>query len=118
MVLSALEEEWPRERGFIEKPAGARRFPIWRIRVFISFDPACLALVPEGRPFDFAKDLFPEMMRRGMPLYGYRAEGYWCDIGDLRAYLQCQRDLLAGKGEGTALHLEICAGYFLGRERA
>ena len=37
------------------------------------------------------------MMRRGMPLYGYRAEGYWCDIGDLRAYLQCQRDLLAGK---------------------
>ncbi len=94
--LVRLEEDG-RVEGFIEKPGwGQAVSDLANTGIYI-VDPACLALVPEGRPFDFAKDLFPEMMRRGMPLYGYRAEGYWCDIGDLRAYLQCQRDLLAGK---------------------
>lgn len=94
--LVRLDEEG-RVEGFIEKPGwGQAVSDLANTGIYI-LDPACLALVPDGKPFDFAKELFPEMLRRGMPLYGYRAKGYWCDIGDLRAYLQCQRDLLAGR---------------------
>jgi mannose-1-phosphate guanylyltransferase/phosphomannomutase len=36
------------------------------------------------------------MLERDMGLYGYTAEGYWCDIGDSDAFLQCSRDVLNG----------------------
>jgi len=34
--------------------------------------------------FDFAKDLFPILLREKKPMYGFVTEDYWCDIGDLR----------------------------------
>ena len=62
--LVRLEEDG-RVEGFIEKPGwGQAVSDLANTGIYI-VDPACLALVPEGRPFDFAKDLFPEMMRRG-----------------------------------------------------
>lgn len=100
-----------RVEGFIEKPGWGQAVSNLANTGIYIVNPACLELVPEGRPFDFAKDLFPEMMRRDMPLYGYQAEGYWCDIGDLRAYLQCQRDLLAGKVK-VRLAPQIAQGVF------
>lgn len=48
-------------------------------------------------PFDFSKDLFPRLMRKGAPLYGYIAEGYWCDVGNLAEYMRATADLLWGK---------------------
>ena len=50
----------------------------------------------EGAP-DFGRDIFPALAAEGLPLYGYETDAYWCDIGDQRAYLQAQRDLLAGR---------------------
>ncbi len=53
--------------------------------------------VPEGRPFDFGRELFPELLNRGEAIYGYVAEGYWRDMGDCRAYLDCVIDALSEK---------------------
>ncbi|MBN1109620.1 MAG: NDP-sugar synthase [Methanomassiliicoccales archaeon] len=38
-------------------------------------------LVPEGTKFDFSKDLFPDLLRRGRGLYASPLRGYWKDIG-------------------------------------
>ncbi len=48
-------------------------------------EPEILQRIPEG-PYDFGRDLFPKMAQSG-GLYGYVMDGYWCDIGDISAYL-------------------------------
>lgn len=53
--------------------------------------------VPEGRPFDFGRDLFPALLERGEPIYGTAPKGYWCDMGDCAAYLDCVSAALSGK---------------------
>lgn len=59
--------------------------------------PEAMDLVPPDTPFDFAKDLFPLLMERGMTLRGLPMEGYWCDIGTPRAYHRCNLDALDGR---------------------
>lgn len=60
--------------------------------------------VPDGRPFDFGADLFPKLLREGAPLYGHVAAGYWRDVGDCAAYLDCAADALSRK---VALDLSL-----------
>lgn len=43
-----------------------------------------MELIPDSVQYDFAKDLFPDMLSKGMKLYAYEDNGYWCDIGVLR----------------------------------
>ncbi|MCL2004413.1 MAG: sugar phosphate nucleotidyltransferase [Oscillospiraceae bacterium] len=82
---------------FVEKPSwGQVVTDTVNTGVYI-LSPKAQRLIPENTAFDFARDLFPLMMERGMGLYGYAAEGYWCDIGDSEAYLQCCRDILNGQ---------------------
>ncbi|NLL94256.1 MAG: NDP-sugar synthase [Thermoplasmatales archaeon] len=40
-----------------------------------------MALVPEGKPYDFSKDLFPLLMGRGERLQGHTLKGAWRDVG-------------------------------------
>lgn len=55
------------------------------------------SLIPPHQPYDFAKDLFPQMLRLGMNLYGVAAPGYWCDVGNIDAYRRCHRDVFEKK---------------------
>lgn len=82
---------------FIEKPAwGQATTDLANTGIYI-INPACLQRIPQDKAYDFAKELFPKMLREQNALYAYHAQGYWCDIGDIYAYLRCQRDLLEGK---------------------
>jgi len=83
--------------GFIEKPAWGQATTNLANTGIYMIRPDVMALVPESRPFDFAKDLFPLLMERGERIACLHGEGYWCDIGDLDAYLRCQRDMLDHK---------------------
>jgi mannose-1-phosphate guanylyltransferase/phosphomannomutase len=49
-----------------------------------------------GREQDFSNDLFPLLLLRNEPMYGYVADGYWCDIGNLAVYRQAHKDVLDG----------------------
>lgn len=75
--------------------------------------PAAMSLVPEGIPFDFAKDLFPRILDAGMEIRGIPMDGYWCDIGTPRDYHRCNLDALDGRlslpGVSTAKDKEIFA---------
>ena len=46
---------------------------------------------------DFSKDLFPQLLENNIPIYGYIADGYWCDIGNLEAYREAQYAALEGQ---------------------
>jgi mannose-1-phosphate guanylyltransferase/phosphomannomutase len=84
-------------KGFVEKPGWAQAITDAVNTGIYIISPVCLSLIPDGKPFDFAKDLFPLMMSKGMKIFGYEADGYWCDIGDISAYTACQLDILEGR---------------------
>lgn len=56
-----------------------------------------LDYIPDGKS-DFSKDVFPAMMKMGIPIYHHAAKGYWCDIGTVNSYLDCNRKLLSSEG--------------------
>lgn len=56
-----------------------------------------LDLIPEGKAWDFANDLFPLLLKEKKALYALRLDGYWCDIGNTKALYDCNADALAGK---------------------
>ncbi|HIZ56521.1 MAG TPA: NTP transferase domain-containing protein [Firmicutes bacterium] len=86
-----------RINGFLEKPSPAHcTSDLANTGVYI-LSPSVLELIPDGQKSDFSGDIFPEMLRRGMPLFAYEETGYWCDIGSMKTYLSCQQDMLAGK---------------------
>ncbi|MCC7352623.1 MAG: mannose-1-phosphate guanyltransferase, partial [Anaerolineae bacterium] len=70
--------------------------------------------IPDNHPFDFSKDLFPLMLRRGDPLYGYISEGYWCDVGNMTEYVRACSDLLAGKVQVGEMGKHIGGGIWTG----
>ncbi|MDR0326265.1 MAG: NTP transferase domain-containing protein [Oscillospiraceae bacterium] len=84
---------------FIEKPSWGQVFTDTVNTGIYILSPAALRLIPGNAPFDFARGLFPLMLERGMGLFGYPAEGYWCDIGDSGAFLRCCRDILDGRAQ-------------------
>jgi mannose-1-phosphate guanylyltransferase len=50
---------------------------------------------PAGTRISIERDLFPSLVDRG--LFGYRASGYWLDIGTPERYLQATFDILDGE---------------------
>ncbi len=87
-------------RRFIEKPAWPQVVTNLVNTGIYVLSPRAMAAVPPGTPYDFAKDLFPDLLAADMPLYGLPMSGYWCDIGTPEAYYRCCLDALSG-----ALHL-------------
>lgn len=55
------------------------------------------SMIPPHQPYDFAKDLFPQMLRLGSPIFGWNSEAYWCDVGNVDAYRRCHRDIFEKK---------------------
>lgn len=82
--------------SFIEKPIWSRVVTdLVNTGIYI-ISPHVMDLVPKGRAYDFARDLFPVLSRREYKMTGVPMEGYWCDIGDGESYLKSCMDALKG----------------------
>lgn len=86
-----------RVERFVEKPAWGQVFTDQINTGIYVLSPAAMERVPGETAWDFGKDLFPALLREGAGLYGLPLEGYWCDMGDCKAYLDCTCDALSGK---------------------
>lgn len=99
---------------FLEKPTWGEVFSDTVNTGLYILEPEVLELIPSGEPFDFSQDLFPLMLERGMPLYGYVADGYWCDVGTLEKYQEAHHDLMSGRVDltlpGALLRRDIYVG--------
>ena len=85
-----------RVTGFVEKPSWEKVVTDRVSTGIYVLSPEVTDRIPEGIPYDFAKDLFPRLLKEGIPLTGRVMDGYWCDIGTPRAYYQCNLDALDG----------------------
>ncbi len=86
-----------RVEGFVEKPSYKSCSTDLASTGIYILSSKVLELVNENEQVDFAKDIFPKMMENGQPIYAYEEKGYWCDIGDINSYTQCQHDIINGK---------------------
>lgn len=91
-----MTDETGKISRFLEKPSWGEVFSDTINTGIYILEPEVLDLIPYQEEFDFSKDLFPLMLRREMPLYGYITDGYWRDIGNLNEYQQAQFDTIKG----------------------
>ena len=82
---------------FLEKPTWGEVFSDTVNTGIYILDADVLDLIPEKTEFDFSKDLFPLMLREKLALFGYIAQGYWKDIGNLDQYRWSHQDVFAGQ---------------------
>lgn len=81
---------------FVEKPGASEIFSDTVNTGIYILEPEVMLYVVMGREQDFSNDLFPLLLLRNEPMFGYVAEGYWCDIGNLAVYRTAHTDLLNG----------------------
>ena len=84
-------------RAFYEKPARCDAVSDTVNTGIYIFEPQALSFIPDDRAYDFGHDLFPALVQAGEPVYGYVTDDYWCDIGDVRAYLSAHRAAMEGQ---------------------
>jgi len=80
-------------------------------------EPEVLDLIAEEENRSFEYNVFPELITRKLPFFGYKIEKYWLDIGTPANYLRAHHDLLNGRiaplknedenGSDLATHAEV-----------
>lgn len=82
---------------FLEKPSWGEVFSDTINTGIYILEPEVFDDIPERQEFDFSKDLFPALLKKDKPLYGYIADGYWKDVGSIEEYRKANIDALTGK---------------------
>lgn len=95
--LGAVEIEADgRVTAFHEKPAPGVTNARWANLAFWIFGPRLLERFSAQRCWRVEDELFPQLLRDGEPLFAYRHDGFWLDVGTLPRYLAAQRAALDG----------------------
>ena len=81
---------------FEEKPSARVTGSGWAAAGVLVMEPWVLRFILPKVPCDLGADLFPSLLREGVPIYGYRSAGYFLDVGSLERYLKAQRDVASG----------------------
>jgi mannose-1-phosphate guanylyltransferase/phosphomannomutase len=83
-------------KQFLEKPRWSEVISDTVNTGIYVLEPAVFKYIEKGKFTDWAKDVFPQMLRKDEPLFGYVAEGYWTDVGTIEEYIRASRDYMSG----------------------
>ena len=83
------------------------------------FSASVISEIPEGKVVSIERETFPNLVSSGRPVYGYREQSYWLDIGTPAALFKGSRDIvggdyLAGSGSQIVLGSLISGGTSIG----
>jgi mannose-1-phosphate guanylyltransferase/phosphomannomutase len=81
---------------FLEKPGWGEVFSDTINTGIYLLEPEVFDYIPKNEEFDFAKDLFPTLMREGIDLWGCNVEGFWRDVGNPQSYKDVHKELFNG----------------------
>lgn len=110
-----ITDENYRIRRFLEKPSSSEIFSDTVNTGVYILEPEVLDYLPANQETDFSKDLFPRLLAENEPMYGYIADGYWCDVGHLDAYREAQYDALHRKVKLDVVYEERMPGVWVGQ---
>lgn len=99
--IAVLDEEG-RATRFLEKPPTGEAFSTLVNAGIYIFEPEAFTALPERRPADLSRHLFPAMLKEHRALYGYPFPGYWNDVGRPENYLVATEDSLRGRYQTEA----------------
>ncbi|GIV76350.1 NTP transferase domain-containing protein [Litorilinea aerophila] len=103
--------------GFQEKPSwGEIMSDTVNTGIYV-LEPEVLEMIPSDVAYDFSTDLFPLLLQKKLPLYGYVADGYWCDVGTIEEYRRANADLLFGKVKlSSPIGQHVGGGIWVGQD--
>ena len=110
-----ITDEENRIRRFLEKPSTSEIFSDTVNTGTYILEPEVLDYLPDNQESDFSKELFPLLLEKGEPMFGYIADGYWCDVGHLDAYREAQYDALHQKVVVDYAYKEDSPGVWIGQ---
>jgi mannose-1-phosphate guanylyltransferase len=70
------------------------------------FSPHVIDQIPLGQVVSIERETFPALVASGRPVFGYKEQSYWLDVGTPAALFKGSRDLIEGDFqamEGTAI---------------
>lgn len=92
-----ITKEDGRVERFLEKPGWEEVFSDTVNTGIYILEPEILERMEPKKNYDWSKDIFPQLLEEGAPMYGYVMDEYWCDVGTLQQYREAQEHLLEGK---------------------
>jgi mannose-1-phosphate guanylyltransferase / phosphomannomutase len=92
-----LSDEEGKVKRFLEKPGWSEVFSDTVNTGVYIIEPEVMKHVVQEKSYDFSKDLFPNILKQGLPIYAYTMSGYWCDVGMPSQYILAHHDILSGK---------------------
>ena len=91
-IDSNLDEGYIRK--FFEKPTLEEAFSnVINAGLYI-IEPEVMEHIPKETKFDFSKELFPHLLKLGMPMYGVKLDGIWFDVGTPEELIKAQNYLV------------------------
>lgn len=66
------------------------------------FSPYVIDQIPLGKVVSVEREIFPALVESGRPVYGYREQSYWLDVGTPAALFKGSRDLVEGEYQAMA----------------
>jgi NDP-sugar pyrophosphorylase family protein len=87
-----------RIRRFLE-PAGTggREFRPMGFTGIHILEPAVFSLIPKNTFWEINLQAYPEMKKRGWPLFGYIHDGYWREAGSPADYIRANSEVISGR---------------------
>ncbi|MEM8544433.1 MAG: mannose-1-phosphate guanyltransferase, partial [Cyanobacteria bacterium P01_H01_bin.119] len=110
-----ITDENNRIKRFLEKPSTSEIFSDTVNTGTYILEPEVLDYLPENQESDFSKNLFPLLLDKGEPIFGYVSDSYWCDVGHLDAYREAQYDALHQKVTVDYAYEEQSPGLWVGK---
>ncbi len=82
---------------FLEKPGWSEVISDQVNTGIYVIEPEVLDLIKPGKPVDWSNDIFPQFLSQPGSMYGFVANGYWTDVGNINEYVRATGDLLSGR---------------------
>jgi mannose-1-phosphate guanylyltransferase/phosphomannomutase len=108
-----IADEDGRIQRFLEKPTWGQVFSDTVNTGVYIMEPEVLAEVSAKESVDWSHDVFPKLLARGAPIFGYISDKYWEDVGTLESYLKAQADVLSRKVEVDIAGFEVSPGMWI-----
>lgn len=83
--------------GFQEKPEPQEALSDLASTGIYVLEPEVFNHIPKEGFFGFGKQLFPLLVKLGLPVLGYEITDYWSDVGTIKQYRVSNFDALEGK---------------------
>jgi mannose-1-phosphate guanylyltransferase len=101
--------------SFQEKPTPEEALSRMASTGIYLIEPAALDLIPADRPYDIGSELFPDLVRRGLPFYNQCCDFEWIDIGRVGDYWRIIQRLMADDAPAIPMPgVEVMPGVWTG----